>query len=77
MCTLAHTHARGMATRTVQSKSRLIYSLPLNPPIPFPQHPTYPVQLPTRDLREAYLATLWPPAHSKQSEQVRNLSYSW
>ncbi|BGP36760.1 hypothetical protein JCM10449v2_000662 [Rhodotorula kratochvilovae] len=57
-----------MATRTLQGKPRLLYSLPLNPPIAFPLHPTYPIQLPTRDLRQAYLDALWPPAALKQSE---------
>ncbi|GAA6047320.1 hypothetical protein JCM3770_001885 [Rhodotorula araucariae] len=59
-----------MATRTLQSKPRLLYSLPLNPPIAFLRHPTYPIQLPTRDLRQAYLDALWPPAASQQSEQA-------
>jgi len=66
-----------MATRTLSDKPPLVYSLPLSPPIPFPLHPTYPVQLPTRDLRQAYLDALWPPpTASNQSEQVRTLSLS-
>ncbi|GAA5913964.1 hypothetical protein JCM8208_007012 [Rhodotorula glutinis] len=66
-----------MATRTLSDKPPLLYSLPLHPPIPFPLHPTYPVQLPTRDLRQAYLDTLWPlDAAVNQSEQARLESFA-
>ncbi|GAA5926608.1 hypothetical protein JCM3775_001065 [Rhodotorula graminis] len=66
-----------MATRTLSDKPPLLFALPLHPPIPFPLHPTYPVQLPTRDLRQAYLDTLWPPAAAaNQSEQARLESFA-
>ncbi|GAA5921876.1 hypothetical protein JCM1841_000958 [Sporobolomyces salmonicolor] len=54
-------------TRTASQPPRLIYSLPVRPPIPFPAHPSYPVRLPTRDLPQAYLEALWT---SSQPEQV-------
>ncbi|GAA5834170.1 hypothetical protein JCM9279_004235 [Rhodotorula babjevae] len=66
-----------MATRTLSDNPPLLYALPLSPPIPFPLHPTYPVQLPTRDLRQAYLDTLWPPATAaNHSEQARLESFA-
>ncbi|GAA5832226.1 hypothetical protein JCM11251_004285 [Rhodosporidiobolus azoricus] len=57
------------ATRTV-TKARLVYSLPSRCPIPFSKHPSYPIRAPSRDLPQAYSDALWPPAESKQSEQL-------
>ncbi|GAA6001815.1 hypothetical protein JCM10207_002333 [Rhodosporidiobolus poonsookiae] len=58
------------ATKTVRAKPRLVYALPTRPPIPFPAQPSYPIRPPTRDLQQAYTDALWPPATSKQPDQV-------
>lgn len=59
-----------MATSTVLSKARLLYALPTAPPIPFAARPTYPIRLPTRDLGEAYRATLWPGVDQTDVQQL-------
>lgn len=60
------------ATRTVKAKGRLIYALPLAPPIPFLKQPAYPIALPTRDLPQAYADALWPQESAQIHEQVRH-----
>ncbi|GAA5980201.1 hypothetical protein JCM10908_001573 [Rhodotorula pacifica] len=62
-----------MATSTILSKPRLVYALPTVPPIPFAARPTYPIRLPTRDLGEAYTATLWPGAEQSASQGLASL----
>ncbi|GAA5869698.1 hypothetical protein JCM1840_000560 [Sporobolomyces johnsonii] len=54
-------------TRTASQPPRLIYSLPVRPPIPFPAHPSYPIRLPTRDLPQAYLEALWTSSQPEQA----------
>ncbi|GAA5895140.1 hypothetical protein JCM5296_000892 [Sporobolomyces johnsonii] len=54
-------------TRTASQPPRLIYSLPVRPPIPFPAHPSYPIRLPTRDLPQAYLEALWTSTQPEQA----------
>ncbi|GAA5870174.1 hypothetical protein JCM3774_002612 [Rhodotorula dairenensis] len=62
-----------MATSTVLQKPRLLYALPSCPPIPFAARPTYPIRLPTRDLGEAYRATLWPGAEQTGAQELAAL----
>ncbi|KWU45451.1 hypothetical protein RHOSPDRAFT_25243 [Rhodotorula sp. JG-1b] len=62
-----------MATSTFLSKPRLLYALPTAPPIPFAARPTYPIRLPTRDLGEAYRATLWPGVDQTDVQQLASL----
>ncbi|TKA54618.1 hypothetical protein B0A53_03025 [Rhodotorula sp. CCFEE 5036] len=62
-----------MVTSTVLSKPRLLYALPTAPPIPFAARPTYPIRLPSRDLGEAYRATLWPGAEQTDVQQLAAL----
>ncbi|BGP12784.1 hypothetical protein JCM10213_007298 [Rhodosporidiobolus nylandii] len=59
-----------MTATRVKTKSKLLYSLPVHPPIPFLTQPAYPIRTPTRDLPTAYNDALWPQAEPKQSEQV-------
>lgn len=58
---------------TTRVKPPLLYTLSTRPPIPFPLHPTYPIQLPVRDLAAAYTEALWT---CKEPDQVRRRLWS-
>lgn len=61
-----------MSSTQTATKARLIYSLPVDCPLPWPARPSYPTSTTTRDLPQAYLDSLF----TSNSHQVSDDLYT-